>query len=281
MVPMKLNLNTISYSTAISLAGFSGAVATYGMCKLVPGGELVIAGMGTLFEAGKLSSFALLHRRGIPRLLKVGLATVGLTLMTANVAGVSGFLSNAYERSQIAARATSHTAETTAHASASLVERQLAAAEGNLAQARQALVRARDDRGRAKAAQQIVDKAIAERDSLIKQLAAAQATTAKVEGDTISAGSEFAAIQFIAGATGASTDTVAHAAILTISAIPDVLAVLLLLAAGYAPAVAHGGAREGAGRPKVENQVVLKSRPARKRRTSRKPANLKIVNAKS
>jgi hypothetical protein len=39
--------------------------------------------------------------------------------------------------------------------------------------------------------------------------------------------------QFIAGATGASTDTVAHAAILTIAAVPDVLAVLLLVAAGY------------------------------------------------
>jgi hypothetical protein len=36
------------------------------------------------------------------------------------------------------------------------------------------------------------------------------------------------------GSSGASVDTVAHAAILTISAIPDVLAVMLLLAAGYA-----------------------------------------------
>jgi hypothetical protein len=40
-------------------------------------------------------------------------------------------------------------------------------------------------------------------------------------------------VQFIAGATGASPDTVAHAAILTISAVPDILAVLLLLSAGY------------------------------------------------
>jgi hypothetical protein len=40
-------------------------------------------------------------------------------------------------------------------------------------------------------------------------------------------------VQFIAGATGASADTVAHAAILTIAAVSDVLAVLLLVAAGY------------------------------------------------
>jgi hypothetical protein len=213
MVPMKLNLSNISYTTAISLAAFSGGVATFGVMKLVPGAEIVVGAMGLLFEAGKLTSFAMLHRRSVPRLLRGALVTVGLTLMAANVAGVSGFLSNEYEKSNIKAHATSHTAETTAHASASLVERQLAAAEGNLAQARQALVRARDDRGRVKAAQAIIDKATAERDSLIKQLAAAQATSAQVEGDTISAGSEFAAIRFIAGATGAGTDRVAHAAI--------------------------------------------------------------------
>jgi hypothetical protein len=75
---------------------------------------------------------------------------------------------------------------------------------------------------------------MAERDALVKQLAAARSTKAQAEGDAITATSEFAAIQFIAGSTGASVDTVAHAAILTISAIPDVLAVLLLIAAGYA-----------------------------------------------
>jgi hypothetical protein len=61
----------------------------------------------------------------------------------------------------------------------------------------------------------------------------ANATTAQVEGNAIASTSEFAAVQFIAGATGASPDTVEHAAIQTISAVPDILAVLLLLAAGY------------------------------------------------
>src|SRR6266853_1299781 len=98
-----------------------------------PGAEIVVGAMGLLFEAGKLTSFAMLHRRSVPRLLRGALATVGLTLMAANVAGVSGFLSSQYERTHITAHATSHTAETTAHASASLVERQLAAAESNLA----------------------------------------------------------------------------------------------------------------------------------------------------
>src|SRR6267154_697154 len=124
---IKLNLNTIRYTTAISLAAFSGAVATVGMMKLVPGGELVVGAMGVLFEAGKLTSFALLHRKAAPRLLKVGLAAVGTTLVAANIAGVSGFLSNAYERSQIGAKATAHTAQANAFTSADLVERQLAA----------------------------------------------------------------------------------------------------------------------------------------------------------
>jgi hypothetical protein len=64
-----------------------------------------------LFEAGKLSSFALIHRKALPRLLKVGLACVATTLVCANVAGVSGFLSNQYERSHISATAHAHAAE--------------------------------------------------------------------------------------------------------------------------------------------------------------------------
>jgi hypothetical protein len=274
---MKINLNTISYTTAISLAAFSGGVATFGMMKLVPGAEMVVGAMGLLFEAGKLTSFAMLHRRSVPRLLRSALATVGLTLMTANVAGVSGFLSHECERTHINAQAVSHTAESTAHASASLLERQLAQAEQAVAQARTALIRAKDDRGRVKAAQAMLTTATADRDALVARLEAANAFTAKVEGNAIASTSEFAAVQFIAGATGASPDTVAHAAILTISAVPDVLAVLLLVAAGYAPA--HGGAREGAGRPR--NQDNLKSKPVRKsrRRIVRKSANLKVVNA--
>src|SRR5260221_3124952 len=100
-------------------------------------------------------------------------------------------------------------------------------------QARTALIRAKDDRGRVKAAQAVLTSTTADRDALVARLQAANSTTAQVDGVAISATGEFAAVQFIAGATGASADTVAHAAILTISAVPDVLAVLLLLAAGY------------------------------------------------
>jgi len=263
---MKITLNTISYTTAISLAAFSGGVATFGMMKLVPGAEIVVGAMGLLFEAGKLTSFTMLHRRSVPWLLRGALATIGLTLMTANVAGVSGFLSHEYERTHITAQATSHTAETSAHAEASLLERQLAQAEQAVAQARTALVNARDDKGRVNAARAILTASAAERDRVVAKLSAANATTAQVEGNTIAFTSEFAGVQFIAGATGSSTDTVAHAAILTISAVPDVLAVLLLLAAGYS-------SREPA--------RTLKAKPVRKAkvRTVRKP-KLEVVNAR-
>jgi hypothetical protein len=120
-----------------------------------------------------------------------------------------------------------------AHAEASLLERQLAQAEQAVAQARTAVIRARDDKAQVKAAQAILTASAAERDRLVAKLSAANTTTAQAEGNAIASTSEFAAIQFIAGATGASTDTVARAAILTISAMPDMLAVLLLLAAGY------------------------------------------------
>src|SRR5258707_9728885 len=118
-----LPLNNISYTTAISLAAFSGGVATFGMMKLVPGAEIVVGTMGLLFEAGKLTSFAMLHRGSVPRLLRGALATVGVTLICANVAGVSGFLSAQYERTHINAQATSHTPQQTPHPQASLLER--------------------------------------------------------------------------------------------------------------------------------------------------------------
>src|SRR5258707_3172797 len=121
---MKPTLNSLSYTTAISLAAFSGGVATVGMMKLVPGAELVVGAMGLLFEAGKLTSFAMLHKK-MPRLLKAGLASVAVTLMGANVAGVAGLLSSAYERSHIHAQATNHTATANAYASAELIQRQL------------------------------------------------------------------------------------------------------------------------------------------------------------
>jgi hypothetical protein len=52
----------IAYATAIGLACFSGAVATYGLTKFAPSAEFVVAAMGVLFEAGKLTSFAIIHR---------------------------------------------------------------------------------------------------------------------------------------------------------------------------------------------------------------------------
>jgi hypothetical protein len=250
-------LTKLAYSTAIALAAFSGGVATFGLCKLVPGGEVVVAGMGVLFEAAKLTSFSLLHRP-LPRLLKVALAGVGVVLMTANVAGVSGFLSGAYERSQIHATAVIHMNETGARASASLVERQLAAAEQNLAAGRAALIKARGDRGRVKGAQAVITTATAERDALIRQLGTAEQLQAKAEGSTIEAGSEIAAISFLAAATGSNPDTVARVAITTISALPDLSAVLLLLAARYKPTKAP---------------VVRRRQPARRVRR----APLKVV----
>src|SRR6266853_1907885 len=108
------------------------------MKKSSPGAEWVVDAMGLLFECGKLTAFALVHKR-MPRALKAALLLTGTVLMALNVAGVSGFLSSSYEARQIGAQATSHVAESTAHAAASLVERQLVAAEQKLAAANTAL----------------------------------------------------------------------------------------------------------------------------------------------
>jgi hypothetical protein len=152
----------------------------------------------------------------------------------------------------------------------------LAQAESNLAQGRQALVRARDDKARQRAAQAIITTVTAERDALVRQLAEARSTEAQAEGEQIGAAGEFAAVAYISSLTGASMDRVAQVFILLVSCLPDLLAITLLIAAGHS--ASHGGAPEGAGRPR--NQVGLKLKPkAKAKHPVRKSAKLKVINA--
>ncbi len=224
-------MKKIAYITAIALAVFSGGVSTYGLTKFAPGAELVIAAMGLLFEAGKLTAFAMLHHQ-MPRALKSALLVVGLVLMSLNVMGVSGFLSNAYEHEQTATRASTHTAEAEANADVALIERQLAAAEKALAEANDQLIKAKGNKGKIEAANNNIAAKKKERDALVEKMGAAMRSKAKTEGQTIAASGEFAAIAFVAG-LGIDQDKVAHIFILMIASLPDILAVLLLVAAGY------------------------------------------------
>jgi hypothetical protein len=223
----------LTYITAVVLAVFSGGVSTYGLTKFAPGAEVVIAAMGLLFEAGKLTAFTMLHKR-MPLPLKAALLMVGIVLMSLNIVGVSGFLSNAYEREQTAAHAASHTAEAEAKAAVAILERQLAGAEASVTKSREAIGKAKGDRDQIKAVNAIIAAATTERDRLARDLVAAQGRQAKGEAATITASAEFAAIAFIAAATGADQDRIAHLVIFVIASLPDLLAVLLLVTAGFA-----------------------------------------------
>jgi len=225
-------LTRIAYVVAIALALFSGAISTYGLTKFAPGAELVIAVMGLLFEAVKITAFSLLHHR-MPALLKGGLLTIGLVLLILNIVGVSGFLSNAYEREQVAAHAVTHSAEAEAAANVTTLERLLKAAEARVTEATAAMGKARGDRDQIKAVNAVILAAAKERDALAEKLRVAQGQKAKAEGSTIQASAEFVAVAFLAAVTTASEERVAHFLLLGIASIPDIAAVLLLLAAGY------------------------------------------------
>jgi hypothetical protein len=227
-------LNIMATATAVGLVAFSGSISAWGLSKFTPGAEAAIVVMAVLFESAKLVGFAMVHKPA-PIPLKGALLVTGLILMTLNVVGVAGFLSNAYESRTIGTKAATHTAESAAHAEASLLERQLVHAEEAVSQARTAIMRARDDKGRVKAAQVILTASTADREALVRQLSTAQASTAQVEGATIAAGGEFAAVQFLAAFFSVDPDTVAHLLILVISALPDVLAALLIITIGYVP----------------------------------------------
>jgi hypothetical protein len=244
----------ISYTAAIGLAAFSGAVATYGLTKFAPGAELVVAVMGVLFEAGKLTSFAVLHRP-LPKLLKMALLAVGLVLMALNVAGVSGMLSNAYTARQLAGEARHTQAATVSAAEVADLRKQLDATDLTLAQARVAIVKARDNRDRARAATATVEKTLAERDRIADRLRTATTVQAAADGDRIQAAGEFAAVMFVAKALGTDQDDTAHVVIGTISAIPDILAVLLITAAGCTQRRSH-----------QMNRVTVRKAPVARRR---------------
>jgi hypothetical protein len=225
-------LTRITYLTAVVLALFSGAVSTYGLTRFAPGAEWVIAAMGLLFEAGKLTAFSMMHRQ-IPAPLKAGLLAVGVILMTLNIVGVSGFMSNAYEKAQVVARAASHTASAEAAAAVTTLDRQLATADKAVAEARAAMAKAKGDRDQIRAVTAMVTNATADRDRIARDLANAQARQAKAEGATIAASAEFAAIAFLAAATGTAQSQVAHLIILVVSSLLDILAALLIITAPY------------------------------------------------
>jgi hypothetical protein len=270
-------LRNLSYATAVALVAFSGSVSVAGLAKFAPGSVAIVVTMGALFELSKLAAFTHIGRKGVSRPVKIVLGTLGSILVVLNIIGMSGQLSNSYTQRQLSSQAAGHVATATAYASADLIERQLAQSETNLAQARQALVRARDDKARQRGAQAIITSAMVERDALVRQLADARSTKAQAEGEQISAAGEFAAVAYVSSLTGWSMDRVTQLFILVVSCLPDLLAITLLIAAGHA--ATHGGAREGAGRPKIQDD--LKSKPKIKAKAKRRPApaNLKVINA--
>jgi hypothetical protein len=278
-VPMNTKtsfLVRITYATAVALAVFSGGVSTYGLTRFAPGAEVVIAAMGLLFEAGKLTAFAMLHR-SMPTLLKTGLLLVGVVLMSLNIVGVAGFLSSAYEHEQTALHAASHAAEAEVGANVATLDRQLKGAEHGISKAREALAKAKGDRDQIKAVNAMIAAATAERDRLVHELAVAQGKKAKTEGAAIQASGEFAAIAFIADATGAGQDAIAHLVILLIASLPDILAVLLLVAAGFthaqaetAPDAAAPAERTTVKKPTLRQKSAKKGWETRRRNMARK-----------
>src|SRR5712671_1102914 len=193
---MKLNLTSISYTTAISLAAFSGGVATFGMMKLVPGAESSSAPWGSCSRPASSP------------------ASRCSTVAASRGSSGSRWPASAWRPTW---RGSPASCRTRTSAYASLIERQLASAESNLAEARTALIKARDDRGRQRAAQAVVTSATAERDALVQKLSAARGIEAQVEGTEIGASGEFAAVAFLAAATGTDQDEVAHLLILVIA----------------------------------------------------------------
>lgn len=223
-------LTRITYTVAIAAALFSGAVATYGLTKLAPGAEYVVFILGIVYEAGKLTSFAVLH--AVPLRFKVVLTVIGLVLMSLNIAGVSGFLSSAVERSHITHEA-EHVRQDVPEETLALLRTNVAAAAKATDEASQAVLKARANKGRIEAANAALARAKADQSAAQAALQTAITTHADVKATIITDGGELAAVVFLAGATGRSQADIIHLFILALASLPDLLAVMLLLAAPY------------------------------------------------
>jgi hypothetical protein len=251
-----LTLNQITRTTAIALAATSGAIATYGLCKIIPGSEPVVIGLGVLFEAAKLVSLANLHRHDLPRTLKAGLGGVAVVLMTANVAGVSGLLSSSYQQRQLDAQAQTHHAARVNDTTVNDLKRQIDAADTQIKAANDSVLKAREDKDRARAARDALKAAKVDRDALAARYTAATQDQAQGEATAIAGGGEFGAVHFLADVAGVSADTAAKIVITTLAAVPDISAALLLLASSY-----------GGRAPLPQKTVEVMERRARERQT--------------
>jgi hypothetical protein len=119
-----------------------------------------------------------------------------------------------------------------------------------------------------KAAQAILTAATADRDVILAKLSAANTTTAKMEGDSISASGEFAAVVFLASMFSIDQDMVAHILIEVVAALPDILAALLIVTIGYTA-------------PKPKAAVPSPRKRKTRRRRARHTSALKVIHAQS
>jgi hypothetical protein len=222
---------SLTYIAAIALVAFSGAVSTSGLGHFAPGAEWVIYTMGVLFEVGKLIALGLVVRlswRYAP--LRIALLALSIVLMVLNVVGVSGFLSNNFERELTKADAVNHTATATAQADVDLLERQLAGAEKALSEANGQLVAAKGNKVRIEAANANIQAKTKTRDGLIERLGAAKRAMVQTESTKIESNGEVAAIMVLAEVMHVSVRDAATRVFVGIACIPELLAFFLMLA---------------------------------------------------
>jgi hypothetical protein len=246
---MKITLQTLALAVAVAMSAFAGGLATFGLANFVPGANGVVFVMGALFEVGQLVAFATLHRHWgtMSRGLKYGLGFLAVVVVVLDVVGVAGQLSQAYQgrvndhqAAVVALSATIAAKLDAADAEVAALDRQIAAIDAAIVKAGEARIKARDDRDRVKAAKAIVTEAETKRVLLVTQrndvsgrVVVLKSEAGQAAGRAVAGTGEFAAVKFVAASLGWSEDAVTRALIFVISALPNLFALSLVMAAGH------------------------------------------------
>lgn len=246
---MKLTnlLQKLALSTAVAMSAFAGILATTGLATFLPGARTAVLVMGALFEVAQLVAFAFIHRHWnhMPAGLRVGLGALACVVVVLDVVGVSGQLSSSYQERVSAGQATAVAAKAEADAKVAAVQeeiadldRQIATVDANTGRAADAMGKARGDRDQIKAVRTMATDAEAKRATLtakrtdaVRRLAEARTEAGRSAASQVTGAGEFAAIQFLSSTFGVDQDQIARIVILVISALPNLFAVALVMAA--------------------------------------------------
>jgi hypothetical protein len=223
---------------ALGVATVSAGFSIVGLVAIFTASFWPIIGMGVALETAKLSAVAWLARRyAAPRVLKVAVTALVVTLMGLNAIGCYGYLARAHIAHAIAgeAKVASHQAQIDARkevaaANVADLDRRIGQIDSAVAEATR--------RGRSSSAMALAERQTARRNDLVADRARAASALASIEVESVGVANErsdhaadFGPVEYLSKLVGVEPESVMRWFVFCVACLLDPLALTLLLAA--------------------------------------------------